>query len=208
MEALSDGHTTSQLIKVAYLHAKRGAKTYLYHFAHLPNQGKTDPDHPQKLGTIHGEDLAFFFGYPLALKHTDAAHGYSKQDVAASEAILTYFTNYCKTGDPNESGIKTQQLLLQQQQQKQSAAQQNVGNSEHNSRFKNVVWQPYDRTTQQYLSFTSKAKMKSHYRGHKMALWLNLIPQLHVSGGVDITERHHQFNESDLSDYYGKPSSS
>lgn len=37
--------------------------------------------------------------------------------------------------------------------------------------------------------------MKSHYRGHKMAVWLNLIPQLHRPGDDDISMRHHHFRE-------------
>lgn len=37
--------------------------------------------------------------------------------------------------------------------------------------------------------------MKSHYRGHKMAMWLNLIPQLHRPGDDDVSMRHHHFRE-------------
>ncbi|EEB16934.1 hypothetical protein Phum_PHUM447150 [Pediculus humanus corporis] len=37
--------------------------------------------------------------------------------------------------------------------------------------------------------------MKSHYRGHKMAIWLNLIPQLHQPGDEDVSMRHHHFHE-------------
>ncbi|KAK9879502.1 hypothetical protein WA026_006569 [Henosepilachna vigintioctopunctata] len=39
--------------------------------------------------------------------------------------------------------------------------------------------------------------MRNHYRGHKMSLWLNLIPQLHRPGepGDDISMRHHHFQE-------------
>ncbi|XP_024082761.1 neuroligin-4, Y-linked-like [Cimex lectularius] len=37
--------------------------------------------------------------------------------------------------------------------------------------------------------------MKSHYRGHKMAVWLNLIPQLHQPGEQDVSMRHHHFHE-------------
>lgn len=37
--------------------------------------------------------------------------------------------------------------------------------------------------------------MKSHYRGHKMAIWLNLIPQLHQPGDDDVSMRHHHFHE-------------
>lgn len=36
----------------------------------------------------------------------------------------------------------------------------------------------------------TKLRVKSHYRGHKMALWLHLIPQLHRPGAAP---RHHQF---------------
>lgn len=34
MEALSDGHTVAPLTKIAFYHARRGAKTYFYHFNH------------------------------------------------------------------------------------------------------------------------------------------------------------------------------
>jgi Carboxylesterase family len=43
MEALSDGHTVSPLIRVGYLHARRGAKTYFFHFAYQTK----DSEYPQ-----------------------------------------------------------------------------------------------------------------------------------------------------------------
>lgn len=47
-------------------------------------------------------------------------------------------------------------------------------------------------------------RMRSHYRGHKMALWLNLIPQLHQSGGPDVVMLHHNFREERPEFYEGK----
>lgn len=44
-------------------------------------------------------------------------------------------------------------------------------------------------------------RIRSHYRGHKMALWLNLIPQLHQSGGADVSMLHHNFRE-ERPEYY------
>lgn len=42
----------------------------------------------------------------------------------------------------------------------------------------------------------NRVEMNNHYRGHKMSLWLNLIPQLHRPGeGDDISMRHHHFQE-------------
>lgn len=46
--------------------------------------------------------------------------------------------------------------------------------------------------------------MKSHYRGHKMAVWLNLIPQLHRPGDDDVSMRHHHFRERGDHIYAGK----
>jgi len=43
MEALSDGHTVSPLIRVGYLHARRGAKTYFFHFGYQTKES----DYPQ-----------------------------------------------------------------------------------------------------------------------------------------------------------------
>lgn len=43
LEALSDGHTVSPLIRVGYLHARRGAKTWFFHFGY---QSK-ETDYPQ-----------------------------------------------------------------------------------------------------------------------------------------------------------------
>lgn len=43
MEALSDGHTIAPLMRVGYLHARRGAKTYIFHF----NYQTKDSDYPQ-----------------------------------------------------------------------------------------------------------------------------------------------------------------
>lgn len=48
MEALSDAHTVSPLVKVGYLHARRGAKTYFFHFGYQTK----DSDYPQVSGMV------------------------------------------------------------------------------------------------------------------------------------------------------------
>ena len=56
-----------------------------------------------------------------------------------------------------------------------------------------------------YFSFAAtKPKMRTHYRGHKMALWLNLIPQLHKPGDPEVSMRHHHFREREPHFYAGK----
>lgn len=46
--------------------------------------------------------------------------------------------------------------------------------------------------------------MKSHYRGHKISVWLNLIPQLHQPGLGVFNVQHHHFQEESLQYYDGK----
>lgn len=42
----------------------------------------------------------------------------------------------------------------------------------------------------------NKANIQSHYRGHKLSMWLNLIPQLHRHFNInDQSMRHHQFQD-------------
>jgi len=49
-----------------------------------------------------------------------------------------------------------------------------------------------------------RQEMRNHYRGHKMSLWLNLIPQLHRPGGDDLNMRHHHFQEEGAQFYEGE----
>lgn len=57
MEALSDGHTVSPLIRVAYLHARRGAKTYFFHFGYQTK----DSEYPQVKNALLPVSTSFKF---------------------------------------------------------------------------------------------------------------------------------------------------
>ncbi|XP_050081372.1 neuroligin-4, X-linked-like [Anopheles maculipalpis] len=188
MEALSDGHTVAPIIKVAYLHARRGAKTYMFHFGYQSKES----EYPQRLGSVRGEDLPYIFGLPLVQGGSVFPQNFSRQDTGVNEAVLNFVTNFCKTGDPNEAG-----------QQQAQPLPPDYGTAKERTRFRLITWETYETTTQQYLSISTKPKMRSHYRGHKMALWLNLIPQLHRPGDPDVSMRHHHFREREPHYYAG-----
>ncbi|XP_021705223.1 neuroligin-1 [Aedes aegypti] len=187
MEALSDGHTVAPLIKVAYLHARRGAKTYMFHFAYQTKE----TEYPQRLGSIRGEDLPYVLGLTLVQGGPSFGQNYTRQDMGVNEAVLNFVTNFCKTGDPNEAGHQAPLL------------HPDYGTAKERTRFRGITWDTFETTTQQYLSISTKPKMRSHYRGHKMALWLNLIPQLHRPGDQDVSMRHHHFREREPHYYAG-----
>ena len=81
----------------ARLQAKTGkSKVFLYYFAHkppeAPNAGFTSK------GAAHGAELAYVF-------HHDPQQTWTGQDRALSEQVMTYWTNFAKTGDPNGTGM-------------------------------------------------------------------------------------------------------
>lgn len=56
MEALSDGHTVAPLIRVAFYHARRGAKTYFFHFSYQTK----GLDYPQVFLSHYSNTFLFF----------------------------------------------------------------------------------------------------------------------------------------------------
>ncbi|KOB66388.1 Neuroligin 5 [Operophtera brumata] len=139
LEALADAAAAAPALRLAQLHARRGART------------------------ITSETLPYFLGLPLVGGSLYSSRNYSRGDVAVAEAAVALLAAFAKTGDPSPRS---------------------------DDRHHEIGWPRYELNTQQYLSIGTKVRVKSHYRGHKMALWLHLIPQLHRPGAAP---RHHQF---------------
>nr|CAI5838400.1 unnamed protein product [Callosobruchus analis] len=137
MEALSDGHTVAPLIRVAYLHARRGAKTYFFHFGYQTK----DSDYPQRLGSVRGEDLTYILGMPLVGGQPYFPANFSKQDIAVAEAVLLFFSNFAKSGDPNTAPAPAKDLP-------------DYGAARERTRYRGLVWDPYEIGTQFYLSMS------------------------------------------------------
>lgn len=50
----------------------------------------------------------------------------------------------------------------------------------------------------------TKVEIRNHYRGHKLSMWLSLIPQLHAPGDLnELSMRHHHFLEENPQYYDG-----
>ncbi|XP_070498359.1 uncharacterized protein Nlg2 [Chironomus tepperi] len=66
-------------------------------------------------------------------------------------------------------------------------------------------WDAYDTVNQLFLEMNMKPAIKNHYRGHKLSMWLSLIPQIHSPGdSPDLSMRHHHFIEENPQFYDGK----
>lgn len=83
----------------ARLQSRTGkGRAYLYYFNHRPPY----PDVPffKGVGATHGAELAYVFGNPA-----EQNMHFTESDRALSEAVMTYWTDFAKRGDPNGDGL-------------------------------------------------------------------------------------------------------
>lgn len=52
----------------------------------------------QRPGCIHGEELPYFFGAPLVGGLSHWPKNYTRSEIALSESMILYLTNFARTG--------------------------------------------------------------------------------------------------------------
>ncbi|KFO31953.1 bile salt-activated lipase [Fukomys damarensis] len=115
--------------------AKSG-RTYAYLFS-MPSRM---PIYPKWIGADHADDIQYVFGKPFA-----TPLGYRAQDRTLSKAVIAYWTNFARSGDPN------------------------VGHS-----VVPTHWYPYTTENGNYLNITStldSSSMKEHLRTKFLQFW-------------------------------------
>ncbi|XP_055375112.1 neuroligin-4, Y-linked isoform X2 [Condylostylus longicornis] len=174
LEALSDAQIVAPSAHTVELHSAEHRRSYMYVFDYQTKFG----DFPQRQGCIHGEELPYLFGAPLVGGFSHFTRNYTKSEVSLSEIVMLYFSNFVRSGNPNEQ-ITDGEL-----------------NTRHErSRYKTIEWTPYESVHKKYLNFDTKPKLKNHYRAHRLSFWLNLIPELHKPGGDNVPPSHHQLED-------------
>ncbi|KAK8724046.1 hypothetical protein OTU49_011414, partial [Cherax quadricarinatus] len=159
LQILSDAQITAPVLHMADLHSNINQKSYFYVFNHQSIYG----DYPVSQGTVHGEELAYVFGAPLVGGFNHFGLNYTLEEVFLSELVMTQWTNFAKTGNPNlptPQRYKTPGVNL---------------NWEENMK---TMWPAYEKQLQQYLHIDMQVVTKNHYRSHPLALWNHLIPNL------------------------------
>ncbi|XP_045597861.2 uncharacterized protein [Procambarus clarkii] len=159
LQILSDAQITAPVLHMADLHSNINQKSFFYVFNHQSVYG----DYPVSQGTVHGEELAYVFGAPLVGGFNHFGLNYTLDEVFLSELVMTQWTNFARTGNPN---------LPTPQRYKNPGADLNW---EENMK---TLWPPYEKQLQQYLHIDMQVVTKNHYRAHPLALWNHLIPNL------------------------------
>ncbi|KAL7035670.1 hypothetical protein ACKWTF_008499 [Chironomus riparius] len=193
VSALSDAQYVAPLVHTADLltstNGMQEGESPKCFFSVFDYQTK-DGDYPQRMGTVHGEDLPYVFGAPLVDGFSHFPRNYTKSEIALSEAIMIYWSNFVRTGNPNEHHRQDTVLAA----------------SKERNRFRSITWEQYDPIHQKYLEVGMKPKMKNHFRAHQLSIWLRLIPEMHKLGAgmEDVLTRHNLFkNHDDMSLYDG-----
>uniref|UniRef100_W8BSI7 Neuroligin-4, X-linked n=1 Tax=Ceratitis capitata TaxID=7213 RepID=W8BSI7_CERCA len=162
----------------------QSGRCYFYVFDYQTKDG----DYPQRMGTVHGEDLPYIFGAPLVDGFSHFPQNYTKSEIALSEAVIIFWTNFARTGNPNEHHRQDSVLPA----------------SKERNRFRSTTWENYDPLHQKYLEIGMKPRIKNHFRAHQLSIWLRLIPELHRAGMEDVITRHNLFkNHDDMNLYEG-----
>ena len=125
LDLASDLFTGFPTWKVCDYHAKSGLPVYRYHYMHprpqvsakmgdkvgalaggvrekTAEEKKAEAQQPAIApGAVHSADIE----YAMGTLDTNEYYDWQKEDYAISKLFLTYYANFCKTGNPNGEGL-------------------------------------------------------------------------------------------------------
>ncbi|XP_069495458.1 neuroligin-4, X-linked [Ambystoma mexicanum] len=154
----TDHQWVAPAVATADLHAQYGSPTYFYAFYHHCQSEMK----PTWADSAHGDEVPYVFGIPMIGPTELFNCNFSRNDVMLSAVVMTYWTNFAKTGDPNQPVPQDTKFIHTKP-----------------NRFEEVAWSKYNPKDQLYLHIGLKPRVRDHYRATKVAFWLELVPHLH-----------------------------
>ncbi|XP_059619830.1 neuroligin-4, X-linked [Phlebotomus argentipes] len=158
LEIFSDARVAGPLVQTGLFHAKSNPRSFMYVFAHNTEAG----EYAYLSQSIIGEELAYVFGAPLNPSGVFQPF-YNSQERLLSEAVMKYWTNFVKTGNPK---APWRDRFLN-------------ANPIEWARF-DIDWPEYNQINQSYLHLNSHPVVGHQYRHIFMRFWnQNLPSELH-----------------------------
>ncbi|XP_033907140.1 neuroligin-3-like isoform X1 [Acipenser ruthenus] len=154
----TDHQWVEPAVVTADLHARYGSPTYFYAFYHHCQSVMK----PAWSDAAHGDEVPYVFGIPMIGPTDLFPCNFSKNDVMLSAVVMTYWTNFAKTGDPNKPVPQDTKFIHTKA-----------------NRFEEVAWSKYNPRDQLYLHIGLKPRVRDHYRATKVAFWKHLVPHLY-----------------------------
>ncbi|XP_077983967.1 acetylcholinesterase-like [Glandiceps talaboti] len=146
---IGDQFFVSPIVEVALKHTKppkEDGKTYLYQFSHDGEMLHVESPYPDWLeGGAHGAEIGFVFGAPNSVA---VSYLYTDEQRNLSSAVMKYWTNFAKTGNPNQGDPV------------------------------DVIWPEYTTTQQQYLNLDLVVTVDNRVKAEDTVFWNDYIPSL------------------------------
>ncbi|XP_026467551.1 neuroligin-4, Y-linked-like [Ctenocephalides felis] len=161
LDILSDARVIAPLVLTGHYHSRVNAQSYMYVFAHNSQYGP----YADLEKSVHGEDLAYFFGAPVEYRGGPFITDYLPQEALLSEVVMTFFTNFVKTGNPN-APRKTSFLHM----------------SPLDWREFDLEWPEYNSKNQSYLFLSVPPNIAHKYRVHYTKFWNQELPEALING--------------------------
>ncbi|KAM6970723.1 LOW QUALITY PROTEIN: neuroligin-2-like [Aplochiton taeniatus] len=155
----TDHQWVAPAVATAKLHAEFQSPVYFYTFHH---HCQTEA-RPEWADAAHGDEIPYVFGVPMVGATDLFPCNFSKNDVMLSAVVMTYWTNFAKTGDPNLPVPQDTKFIHTKP-----------------NRFEEVIWTKFSSKDKQYLHIGLKPRVRDNYRANKVAFWLELVPHLHT----------------------------
>lgn len=155
LEILSDARVTAPVVQMGLYHTKVNPRSYMYVFGHNSEAG----EYAQLSQSVTGEELAYVFGAPLAEVGPFQLH-YNQQERLFSEAIMKYWTNFAKTGNPK---APWKDLFF------------NLNPSDW--QLYDIDWPEFNKLNQSYLNLGIPPVVDHKYRQKYMKFWNQGLPE-------------------------------
>ncbi|XP_055064607.1 neuroligin-2b isoform X2 [Misgurnus anguillicaudatus] len=155
----TDHQWVAPAVATAKLHAEFQSPVYFYTFHH---HCQTEA-RPEWADAAHGDEIPYVFGVPMVGATDLFPCNFSKNDVMLSAVVMTYWTNFAKSGDPNVPVPQDTKFIHTKP-----------------NRFEEVIWTKFSPKDKQYLHIGLKPRIRDNYRANKVAFWLELVPHLHT----------------------------
>ncbi|CAH1244896.1 ACHE [Branchiostoma lanceolatum] len=164
-DIVGDYHLICPVIDFASSYATSGMGTYLYLFSH----NLSNNNWPDWMGVMHGYEIEVTFGLPIS-----RTQEYTPEEDALARRVVKYWTNFAKTGDPN----------------------QEPADPAHRMDTSSVAtWPRYDLTSRRYLEIALNGSFPQvGPRTKSCAFWQKYLPQLERNT-ANITEEERQWKD-------------
>ncbi|XP_023210237.1 neuroligin-3-like [Centruroides sculpturatus] len=180
-DALGDALVVAPLIRAGNYHSLVKTNSFYYVFGYQTE----DSHYSQRVGCVHNEDLPYIFGAPLIGQLGHFYSNYTRAEILLAEAVVLYWTNFARNGDPNMAGHEA-----------------DVASDKGRGRYERLLWPRYENMHQKFLLLGTKPKVRDHYHAHRLSVWLHLFPTLHQTIAVGAAPQHHLLEDHDNAQTY------